>query len=251
MLVILCFSAEIPDLTNSIWKSNFQNSDRNASTVWTRRSTSLRPLSAYYSHCAAVPLTLCPRLWYNSAVMNRSFARLLVLVASLTALSYAALAQEAKSAKSIKKQTVELKDAKGNSVGTATIKPSGKGVAVELNVKGLPPGVHALHFHQNAKCDPPDFKSAGPHFNPDKKQHGFLNPNGHHNGDMANFTVEANGSAKVAVKNADVVLGTGGEANSLFANGGTSLMIHAGPDDMKTDPAGNAGDRIACGVITQ
>ena len=183
--------------------------------------------------------------------MNRSFARLLVLVAALSALSITVLAQEAKSAKPVKKQTVELKDAKGNSVGTATIKSSGKGVEVELKVKDLPPGVHALHFHQNAKCDPPDFKSAGPHFNPDKKQHGFLNPNGHHNGDMANFTVEPNGTAKVTVKNADVVLGTGSEANSLFANEGTSLMIHAGPDDMKTDPAGNAGDRIACGVIAK
>ena len=105
-------------------------------------------------------------------------------------------------------------------------------------VKDLPPGEHALHFHQNAKCDPPDFKSAGPHFNPDQKEHGFLNPNGHHNGDMANFTVKPNGTAKATIKDADVVLGTGSEANSLFANGGTALMIHAKADDMKTDPCG-------------
>jgi Cu-Zn family superoxide dismutase len=180
--------------------------------------------------------------------MKRSIARSLFLLASLEAFSLVAFAQ---SGKPVKKQVVELKDATGSSVGTATITPSGKGVEVKLNVKHLPPGEHALHFHQNAKCDPPDFKSAGPHFNPDKKQHGTLNPAGHHNGDMANFTVKPNGAAKTTVKDADVVLGTGTEANSLFANGGTSLMIHAKADDMKTDPSGNAGDRIACGVITK
>lgn len=183
--------------------------------------------------------------------MNRSISRSLLITASLGALSLAGYAQSDQSAKPVKKQVVELKDSKGSSVGTATIKPSGKGVEVKLDVKDLPPGVHALHFHQNAKCDPPDFKSAGGHFNPDKKQHGFLNPMGHHNGDMANFTVKPDGTAKVKIKDADVVLGTGSEPNSLFANGGTALMIHSGPDDMKTDPSGNAGDRIACGVITK
>ena len=174
----------------------------------------------------------------------------LVIFIALVAFAFNAIAQDAKS-KPVKKQTVQLKDAKGTSVGTATIKPSGKGVEVKLDLKNLSPGDHALHFHQNASCVPPDFKSAGPHFNPDKKEHGFLNPKGHHNGDMANFTVKPNGTAKATIKDADVVLGTGSEQNSLFANGGTSLMIHAKADDMKTDPAGNAGDRIACGVITK
>jgi Cu-Zn family superoxide dismutase len=183
--------------------------------------------------------------------MNRSMTRSLLFAATLGTLSLTGFAQSSKSDKPVKKQAVELKDAKGNSVGTATIKSSGKGVEVKLDVKGLPPGEHALHFHQNAKCEAPDFKSAGPHFNPENKEHGTLNPKGHHAGDMANFTVKPNGTSKATVKDADVVLGTGSEANSLFANGGTALMIHAKADDMKTDPAGNAGDRIACGVITQ
>jgi Cu-Zn family superoxide dismutase len=151
--------------------------------------------------------------------------------------------------KPVKKKVVVLKDAKGTDVGTATILSKGAGVEMKLELKNLPPGVHAVHFHQKAQCDPPDFKSAGGHFNPTGKQHGFDNPQGHHSGDMMNFTVKENGAAKVAVKDDDVVLGTGSEANSLLANGGTSIMIHAKADDYKTDPAGDSGDRIACGAI--
>ncbi len=153
-----------------------------------------------------------------------------------------------------KKKTVKLTDAKGNDVGTATIEfPSTKqpGVIVKLDVKDLPPGVHAVHFHQNPKCDAPDFKSAGGHFNPTNKQHGFDNPQGHHAGDMMNFTVEENGKAKATVKDDEVTMGPPTEWNSLFVNEGTSIIIHAKADDYKTDPSGNSGDRIACGTITQ
>lgn len=145
---------------------------------------------------------------------------------------------------------VDIKDARGNNVGMAMISPAkGGGVSIDLTLKGLPPGEHAIHLHEAPKCDAPGFKGAGAHFNPTKKQHGLSNPNGPHAGDLANVTVAANGTVSTTITNKHVTMGS--EANSIYAGGGTALVIHEKADDMKSDPAGNAGNPIACGAVTR
>lgn len=144
----------------------------------------------------------------------------------------------------------ELKSSKGEDVGQATFTQTNGSVRLSVEVKNMPPGTHAIHVHGVGQCDAPDFKTAGGHFNPGAKQHGFENPQGHHVGDMPNMTVGQDGTGTFEYTIEGASLAATGE-NSLFHPGGTALVVHADPDDMKTDPAGNAGGRIACGVVTR
>jgi superoxide dismutase, Cu-Zn family len=144
--------------------------------------------------------------------------------------------------------TVTLRDASGRNVGTGVLTPATEGVQVVLSVNGLAPGVHGVHVHMTGLCDAPEFTSAGGHFNPNNRQHGFENPNGSHAGDLPNMTVDANGRGSLSGVARDVTLEEG-QPNSLRKPGGTALVVHATADDYRTDPSGNSGARIACGVI--
>ena len=141
-----------------------------------------------------------------------------------------------------------LKDAQGNEVGKATLTTTPSGVLISLDLTAIPPGEHAFHIHAVGKCEPPDFKSAGGHFNPDSTKHGLMNPEGPHAGDMPNLHVPEGGKLQIEVLNPTVTLSA---ESALLDEDGSAVVIHAGADDYQTDPAGNAGDRIACGVIAR
>lgn len=144
--------------------------------------------------------------------------------------------------------SVEMKDGQGKIVGKALIKDSKNGVEISLDLHGLPPGEKAFHVHSKGDCTGPGFQSAGPHFNPKGEKHGHVE-GGPHAGDMKNLVIPENGKLKVKILNEKVSLTHQGHG---FLKGpeGTALIIHAKADDYKSQPAGDAGDRIACGVIS-
>ena len=172
--------------------------------------------------------------------MKHSSVRAFVLVGVLTA----AGALTAVAAPPPKPVVVEIKNAAGQNVGTATLTDAAPGVRIKLDVKSLPPGEHSIHIHQMPKCDPPDFKTAGPHFSGA--------PGGHEHtgapaGDIPNFAlvVGADGTAHVTVVAPSVTLGT--DEHSVFSNGGTAIVIHA----VSSETSSGAPPRIACGVISK
>src|SRR5580698_5242978 len=146
---------------------------------------------------------------------------------------------------------VKLTNSEGKSAGMVIFKPVKQGVKMTVKLENIPFGEHGVHIHQNAVCDAPDFKAAGGHFNPSGKHHGFQNPDGHHNGDLpGNVSVGENHKGQASFVLTDVSMDPN-LPNSIFANGGTSVVVHEHADDEKTDPAGNAGNRIACGVVKE
>ncbi len=142
----------------------------------------------------------------------------------------------------------QLQGQGGEALGTVTMERAPHGVLLKGSLTGLPPGSHAIHIHEKGVCLSP-FTTAGGHFNPMKRKHGLLAAEGMHEGDLPNIVVEADGSAKFEFFLHGALLDEG--KKGVFDADGSTIIVHAGPDDYKTDPAGAAGDRIACGVIAR
>jgi len=141
----------------------------------------------------------------------------------------------------------EIRNAGGQPVGSATFMQVGRALRVVLEVQSLPPGAKAVHVHAVGRCEGPGFTSAGDHFNPHGRQHGALNPTGPHAGDLPNITIGSDGKGRLESTTELMTLLSG--PTSLFDTDGSALVIHAAPDDFRTDPTGNSGARMACGVI--
>ena len=155
--------------------------------------------------------------------------------------SFPALSQEAENT------TVTVRDTYGQLVTTLTLSDAGNGIVITGTLDGVDPGLHGFHLHEVGVCEPP-FETAGGHFNPTGKKHGILNPDGHHLGDLPNIFMPKEGEGAIQIFATGVTL-KAGEEGSLRDEDGTAIVIHSGPDDYKTDPSGDSGGRIACGVL--
>jgi Cu-Zn family superoxide dismutase len=147
----------------------------------------------------------------------------------------------------VMKATAELKNAAGDVVGRARLEQTPTGVLITLSTSRLPDGIHAFHVHETGDCTAPTFASAGGHFNPGQREHGFLSARGPHAGDMPNVHVDPTGTVEMELFLNGVTLSPG--ANALLDQDGAALVLHAGADDYTSQPAGDAGARIACGVV--
>ena len=160
----------------------------------------------------------------------------------------AAAAAAAQPAEPVGRSGTSLRNAQGQVVGNAGAARQGQAVKVSLSVRGFAPGTYGVHLHQTGRCEAPDFASAGAHWNPGGRQHGRLNPQGPHLGDLPNLVVRPNGTGRIDF-DVPVPAGTAGDANPLLDTDGTAIVVHATADDERTDPSGNSGARIACGVL--
>lgn len=165
---------------------------------------------------------------------------------SAAAVNEAVNGAEANAAAPSGKATAALANAAGAASGTATLEAVGTNLKLTVNAEGVAPGTHGIHVHMTGKCDAPDFASAGAHWNPSSRQHGLENPQGSHAGDLPNIVIGADGKGTITAELLNTAVS--GEAGLIDADG-AAIVIHADPDDMKSDPSGNSGGRIACGVF--
>ena len=164
--------------------------------------------------------------------------------AAATAESASPAAAQASPSAAPTRAVATLKTADGKEAGTVTLLPAGDAIRLAVQVVDLPAGEHGIHVHTVGMCEGPKFESAGGHWNPGGKQHGLNNPAGSHAGDMPNLTVGEDGRG---IASATL---TGGTVADLLDTDGAALVVHAKADDQTTDPSGDSGDRIACGVLS-
>jgi Cu-Zn family superoxide dismutase len=176
-------------------------------------------------------------------------ATLLTAGLGMCAAGLAAQASSASGAGAGLTATAVMVDAEGRGIGEARLQQVLGGVLLRLDLKNATPGVHALHIHDVGRCDGPSFESAGPHYSPEAHKHGFLNTRGPHAGDLPNIFVPASTELSVEFLVRDVTLSPG--PHSLLDANGSALVIHAGKDDYKSDPAGESGGRLGCGPIVR